>query len=71
MPLINGADNNSEEIIEHLGDLAWRATRRQFRRVHQVDEKDRRLPHVSGQRRALFDGAAGHIYPDVTTEQVP
>lgn len=43
---------------------------RQLRRTHEVDEQDRDLPLVVGNRFGLLDGATDHFFSDVPAEQV-
>ena len=43
---------------------------RQLRRTHEIDEQDRDLALVAGNRFALFDSATNHLFAYVTAEQV-
>ena len=67
---VDFVDNDPEEIVEHRGDFMGLTGCRQLRRTHQIDEQDRDLALVAGNRFVRFDSATDHLFADVTAEQV-
>ena len=71
LPRVDFVDDDPEEVVEHLGDLVGFAGGCQLRRAHQIDEQDRDVALVSGNRFVLVDRATDHLLADVAAEQVP
>ncbi|SKY87321.1 Uncharacterised protein [Mycobacteroides abscessus subsp. abscessus] len=68
--LVDGVDDDPEELVEHPYDHRRPPSGRQLGGPHQVDEEHRDAALLASQFGAVFERPARHVLADVAAEQV-